>query len=210
MAAPTLVIEAHAHAHGLNTVLQPFIRDLKKLSTEGTEVTDNGCPRSFKGGLLAFLADNLASNALGGFKLSFSMSFRYCLVPREDASSSYDALDFEFRATPNHSHYCSLIEGAEEPLRSHYSTTYGINTRTCLLDVKYYSLFDGGLPHNMMHDVLEGTASLEIKLLIAHCIPSKYFTLIDYNRLLVNFNFGYSDNDKPVPILSTVFSKDAP
>ena len=38
----------------------------------------------FKGGLLAFLADNLASNALGGFNFSFSMSFRYCrtcLVP---------------------------------------------------------------------------------------------------------------------------------
>ena len=71
-------------------------------------------------------------------------------------------------------------------------------------------ILDGGLPHDMMHDVLEGTASLEIKLIIAHCISSKYFTLMDYNRLLVNFNFGYSDNDKPVPVLSTVFSKDTP
>ena len=58
------------------------------------------------------------------------------------------------------------IEWAEEPLRSHYS-------RMCLLDVKYYSLFDGGLPHDMMHDVLERTAFLEIKLLIVHCISSK-------------------------------------
>ena len=62
----------------------------------------------------------------------------------------------------------------------------------------------------MMHDVLEGTAPLEIKLLIGHCISSKYFTLMNYNRLLVNFNFGYSDNDEPVLILSTVFSKDSP
>ena len=136
MAAPTVVIEAH----GLNADLQPFVRDLNKFSTEDIEVTVNGCPQSFKGGLLAFLADNLASNVLGDFKLSFSMSFRYCrtcLVPREDASSSYDALDFELRTTPNHLHHCGLIEGAEEPLHSHYSTTYGINTRTCLLDVKY-------------------------------------------------------------------------
>ena len=36
--------------------------------------------------------------------------------------------------------------------------------RTCLLDVKYYNLVDGGLPHDMMHDVLEGTAPLEILL----------------------------------------------
>jgi hypothetical protein len=64
----------------------------------------------------------------------------------------------------------------------------------------------------MMHDVLEGTASLEIKLLISHCTSSKYFTLEDYNcyRLLINFNFGYSVNDKPVPILSTIFSKSTP
>ena len=137
------------------------------------------------------------------------MSFRYCrtcTLPRENASSSFDALNVELR-TSNHLHYCDLIE-AEEPLPSHYSTTYGINYRTCSLDVKHYSLFGGGLPHDMMHDVLDGTTPLEVKLLIAHCISSKYFTLVDYNRPLINFNFGYSDNGKPIPILSTVFSRD--
>jgi hypothetical protein len=113
-------------AHGLNKILQPFIRDLNKLSTEGIEVTVGGCPRTFKGGLLVFLADNLASNALGGFKLSFSMSFRYCrtcLVPRVDASSSYDALNFELRTSANHLHHCSLIEAAEEPFNGYVLIT---------------------------------------------------------------------------------------
>ena len=128
MAAPTIVIEAH----GLNAVLQPFVRDINKLSTEGKEVTIT----LFKGGLLTFLADNLASIALGGFKLSFSMSYQTCLVPRVDASCSYSALHFELWTTPNDLHKYDLIEGAEEPLCCHYSTTYGINTRTCLLDVK--------------------------------------------------------------------------
>ena len=96
IAAPSTIIESH----GLNTVLQPFINDLNKLSSEGIEVTVNGIPRRFKGALLTFLADNLGSNALGGFKLSFSFSFRYCrtcMVPREDAASSYCASSFQHR-----------------------------------------------------------------------------------------------------------------
>lgn len=67
MAVPTVVIETH----GLNAVLQPFVQDLSKLSTKGIAVTINGCQRSFKRALLAFLADNLASNAFGGFQLYF-------------------------------------------------------------------------------------------------------------------------------------------
>ena len=59
-----------------------------------------------------------------------------------------------------------------------------------------------------MHDIMEGAAPTEIKLLLSHCFASKYFTLNDYNKLLLNFNFGYSYNDKPVPILSTVFTTD--
>lgn len=32
----------------------------------------------------------------------------------------------------------------------------------------------------------------------------------DYNKFLLNFNFGYSENDKPVPVLSTVLTNDSP
>ena len=128
-------------------VLQPFIQDLNRLSTEGIQVTVNGCPRLFKGALLVFWQIIL-------------------LVMQLEVSSFH--FPCQLITSSNHLHYCDLIE-AEEPLHSHYSTTYGINYRTCLLDVKHYSLF-GGLLHNMMHGVLEGTAPLEIKLLIAHCI----------------------------------------
>ena len=208
IAAPSKVIEKH----GLNTVLQPFISDLNKLSSTGIDVTVNGIQRQFKGALLTFLADNLGSNQLGGFKLSFSFSFRYCrtcMVPRENAASSYDACSFQPRTITDHIHHCSLIKDAENPaLQAHYSTTFGINSRTSLLDVKHYSIFNGGLPHDIMHDIMEGAAPTEIKLLLSHCFASKYFTLNDYNKLLLNFNFGYSCNDKPVPILSTVFTTD--
>jgi hypothetical protein len=54
--------------YGLNQILKPFIADLNTLSTKGISVTVCGTTRKFKGALLTFLADNLASNDLGGFK----------------------------------------------------------------------------------------------------------------------------------------------
>ena len=59
--------------YGLNKVLEPFISDLNTLSTKGIIVS--GVSRTYKGALLVFLADNLASNDLGGFKKSFSFAF---------------------------------------------------------------------------------------------------------------------------------------
>ena len=58
--------------YGLDSVLKPFITDLNTLATTGISLSVGGVARMFKGALLAFLADNLASNELGGFKKSFS------------------------------------------------------------------------------------------------------------------------------------------
>ena len=192
--------------HGLNEILQPFLKDLNHLSTAGMKIMFQGHEEIFKGALLTFLADNLAANELGGFKLSFSFSFRYCrfcLMPKDALTSSFDSDDFTARDTETHESQCALIVGETGP---HYSKTYGLNNRSALLDVNYYSLFDGGLPCDTLHDILEGIAPLEIKHLMNHCISLKYFNLKQYNSRLLNFNFGYTENDKPVVILSNALS----
>ena len=51
---------------------------------------------------------------------------------------------------------------------NHYAKTYDINRRSSLLDVKFFNMFEGGLPHDTMHDILEGIAlCMEIKLLVS-------------------------------------------
>lgn len=57
-------------------ILKPFIRDIKELESSGISVLCQGRSRKFYGCLLVFLADNLASHALGGFKESFSFAVR--------------------------------------------------------------------------------------------------------------------------------------
>ena len=61
-------------------------------------------------------------------------------------------------------------------------------------------MFDDGLPHDAMHDILEGIVPLEINCLMSQLIVSGLFTLDELNDRLSNFNFGYSKNDKPFSV----------
>ena len=115
MIATVPVIEKHS----LDRVLKPFIEDLNLLSTEGVTVSSNGVTRTYKGALLTFLADNLAANDLGGFKKSFSFSFRCCrtcLATKNTLSSKYTSEDFDPRNDSSHVTHLSLLEG---PTASH-------------------------------------------------------------------------------------------
>ena len=182
--------------HGLDAILQPFLEDLTKLSC-GYDFLINGTKRNFKGGLLCFLADNLASNALGGFKESFSFSFRFCrtcMVPTKDFDKHFNSKYFDLRCDSTHNNHCNDLCG---PSRKHFSKTYGINRHSSLMDIPNYSMFNGGLPHDIMHDVFEGVAQYEIKLLLQNYIGRSLFTLDEYNRRLLHFDYGFSESDKP-------------
>ena len=59
----------------------------------------------------------------------------------------------------------------------HFSKIYGVNERSSLIDVKYFSIFGGRLPHDFMHDALEGLAPHKIKLMLMYFVSSNTFTL---------------------------------
>ena len=79
-------------------------------------------------------------------------------------ASNFTSEVFDKRDDEIHQRQCEMLEGATA---SHYSKTYGINRRSALLNIKFYSMCGGGLPHDAMHDILEGVAPLEIKLLLS-------------------------------------------
>ncbi len=68
------------------------------------------------------------------------------------------------------------------------------------MNVSNYSMFGGGLPHDLMHDIFEGVAQYEIKLVLKHCISKSYFTLDECNHRLLHFDYGFSETDKPSPL----------
>lgn len=154
------------------------------------------------GGLLAFLADNLAAHTVGGFKQSMSFALRICrgcLITRELSQSCFseESVDCELRTPTTHFDQCTLLSGS---LEKHYSTTYGINRLSILEEIPEFSVTNN-LPHDIMHDLFEGVVPHHMALLLTHCVNQKYFTISELNHRINGFDFIHS---KPIEVDSRV------
>ena len=72
----------------------------------------DGKDEKWKGTLLAFLADNLASHELAGFKESFSFARRFCrscLTDKELSQEHFLENHFEIRTPQMHASQCSRL-----------------------------------------------------------------------------------------------------
>ena len=187
-----------------DAILSPFVSDINTLASTGVTITcSTDCTRTFKGTLLAFLADNLASHAIGGFKESFSMAYRFCrscMTTHAQAKSHFLSHIFPQRTPLNHKRHCDLLTG---PLGAHHSSTYGINRRSMLEDISNFSVVKN-LPHDIMHDLLEGIVHDELTHLLNHCLSCKYFKLENVNERILSFDYGYSESSNKPAVIESV------
>ena len=148
-----------------------------------------------------FLLIILESHALGGFKESFSFVTRICRscnATKTNYRDKFDSLSFEAHSNKQHKAQCEMLKG---PTFEHYSKMYGINRCSSLLKIPHFSLFNGGLLHDAMHDLLEGVALSELSALLKHYINEKhYFSIEQFNHRLACFDFQYTEINKPIPI----------
>lgn len=196
----TLASAPTIHTHGIDEILKPFVEELKTLSSERLSVSIDGESTKYEVALLAFLADNLGAHQIGGFKESMSFAYRICcscMSTTEDAQNKFVESKFELRTPDLHIKQCDdLKSNAIE-----FSKQYGINRTSILETIPNFSVVQN-LPHDIMHDILEGVIPHEMKALLFHFIKiCKYFTLNQLNERLSNYNYGYSEvSDKPTPI----------
>ena len=144
--------------------------------------------RVLHGGLLAFLADNLAAHLVGGFKQSMSFALhicRGCMITRELSQKCFLESDCIMRTAESHFEQCTLLTG---PLSAHHSTSYGINRLSILEEIPGFSVTTG-LPHDIMHDLFEGVVPYQMRLLICHCVGKKFFTIEELNERIAAFVF---------------------
>ena len=82
----------------------------------------------------------------------------------------------QFKLRTKEDHLKQLDELArEDDDAGTLSTKYGINSKSCLLDLNYVDICSGVLLPDIMHDVLEGALQYELKLLLLHCIEQGFF-----------------------------------
>lgn len=95
-------------------ILQPLLQDLQVLATDGIVVTIKGVEETFRGAVLMCLGDNLGSNALGGFKESFSFVLRFCrtcYVTNTTYKTLSISTELELRSEDKHLRECDLVNG---------------------------------------------------------------------------------------------------
>ena len=184
--------------YGTDPIVEPFVCDLKSLMTDKFEFKEI----KFSCGLLAFLGDNLGSHTIGGFKESFSFAYcicRTCLATKEHSRTAFIASRFEARMPDKHKEHFQQIAG---PSGNEMSVLSGVNRKTILESLPHFSVVTS-MPHDIMHDLLEGVLAYEIKALLLYCIDRKYFSLSLLNERMKRFDYGYSENlNKPTVLLS--------
>ncbi len=191
--------------HGMNAFLQPFVKNMLSLCHDGITVKVNSLECQYKVALLAILADNLGAHAIGGFKESMSFARRICrscMATTEQIQRDFCELNFVLRTPREHERQVSSLSGTDS---AQNSIEYGINRKSVLDDIPNFSVVKN-LPHDIMHDLLEGVIPYEMKLLLQYLVEKKYITARTLNQRLKSFNFGYSElSDKPSDLDENIF-----
>ena len=129
---------------------------------------------------------------------SFALKFcRTCMATSDLSQTYFNESSFQLRTPAEHSRQCFELDG---PDRVKHSVEYGINQRAALEELPYFSVVHG-LPHDVMHDLMEGVIPHEMRLLLNSCISDGFFDVSTFNHRLNAFDFGYTESgDKPAAI----------
>ena len=121
------------------------------------------------------------------------MFCHFCLADKEKVQHVFEEDEFEKRTKDNYQQHVMLNN----------STITGIKHDSCLNTLKYFHVTEG-VCVDIMHDVLEGVAPLEVKLLLRQLIyEDNLFTLEQLNDRISSFDYGYmNEKNKPSVILN--------
>ena len=183
---------------GISNLLHDFVCGLQQLYQLHSDPVDtvNG---SRRGWLVAFLGDTLACNLAGGFKEGVGFAHKICRTCEATQETSPHLLRHEdcvVRDDQEHRDRCrQLAQPLTAAARQYWSTQYGINDSSFLLDVPGFNIIMCML-HDPMHLLFEGVTMYETKLFLKYAIyEAKYFTLPQFNRYLIDMlNYLPSDS----------------
>ena len=179
---------------GFDTILQPIISDLKVLETDGIKVPMFKNP--VHGSIAQVTGDNLGIHGLFGFVESFSARncCRFCIIEKCDFQTLFheDEESMILRTKEMHAEHCHTMQ--TNPQQPH---VYGVK-RSCLLNsLKYFNTIDN-FSVDIMHDILEGVAQFEVKLVLEY-VQKNFLTAKELAGRIQSFNYGYTERRNRPP-----------
>lgn len=180
--------------YGFNSILEPLVHDLKILETEGLKIPM--LKDAIHGTLIQVTGDNLGLHSLFGFVESFGARYccRFCLLERHCFQSVFSEDDPKvvLRTVEMHSHHCQTIQ-----TDSSLPHVYGVK-RVCLLNSLKYFHTANNFSVDLMHDVLEGVAQFEVKLVLEY-IQSNFLNAEQLAGRIHAFDYGHNQQRNRPP-----------
>ena len=180
--------------YGFDLILEPLVNDLKVLETEGLKIPM--FEHLIHGTIVQVTGDNLGLHGLFGFVESFSARYccRFCLLEKHCFQTVFCEDDPEviLRTVDMHKQHCQTIQ--TDPTLPH---VYGVK-RSCLLNSLQYFNTANNFSVDIMHDILEGVAQFEVKLVLQY-IQENFLNAEQLAGRIHAFDYGYNQQRNRPP-----------
>ncbi|XP_047143709.1 uncharacterized protein LOC105850147 isoform X1 [Hydra vulgaris] len=192
--------------YGINAVLRAIVDDLKCME-DGfqIEVQGEATSRRVRCILGQITGDNLGIHTCLGFVESFNSDFccDLCTADKKTMQNSFTEIPKLQRTVAQYEAIVNKLAAQQV-----YKAEFGIKVVSILKELKYYhpAKNDTG---DIMHDILEGIAPLEIKLVLYNFIYiQNLFDLNLLNNRLRHFPYGLTFQDKKPSLITENRLKD--
>ena len=182
--------------YGFNSILEPLVKDIKLLETQGIDIPNLADP--VRGTIVQVVGDNLGLNSMLGFVESFSARHccRFCLLEKEKFQNVFceDDSAVTLRTRDMHSEHCSVAQS--NPM---LSNVCGVKKQCLLNTLQFFSTTDN-FTVDVMHDILEGIAQFEMKLVLQY-LRGNHITLQEIGYRVQHFDYGHIESKNRPPVL---------
>ncbi|KAJ8027961.1 hypothetical protein HOLleu_30066 [Holothuria leucospilota] len=171
--------------YGMDAILYQFVEDMKDLYLHGISIDCPDYSGVVRPQLFQVIGDNLGLHNMLGYAGSFSANY-YCRFCKMHRSNAAGALQEDVGLLRDKESYNKDIATAD-------LTQTGL-ARSSLLNYlpKYH--VSQNFAVDIMHDIFEGVAPLEVKLILEQLINDGHFTLSELNHKISSFNYGFTDS----------------
>lgn len=180
--------------YGFNLILEPLVNDVKVLETEGLQIPM--FEHVIHGTIVQVTGDNLGLHSLFGFVESFGARYccRFCLLEKHCFQTVFceDDPEIVLRTVEMHTRHCQTVQ--TDPTLPHM---YGVK-RICLLNSLQYFNTANNFSVDIMHDILEGVAQFEVKLVLQY-IQSNFLNAEQLAGRIHAFDYGYNQQRNRPP-----------
>lgn len=146
--------------YGFCPILQPLVKDLKVLETQGIQVPFSDNP--LKGSIIQVTGYNLAIHGLFGMVESFSATYCccFCLTDKASLQSVFSEDDSDMVFCTRHLYKAHCDAMAQNTALIH---SFGVKQTCPFNDLQFFHCSDN-FGVDIMHNLLEGVVQYELKL----------------------------------------------